>query len=114
MIIIEYLELRYKDKIREKITGKPLNQYVIASLLGSVPGCLDAFLIVSLYIHGMVGFGALTSVMLSTAGDEAFIMLAMVPEAAIKIFIILIFLGIIGGFLSDRIIKTISIKTCNN
>lgn len=114
MIIIEYLELRYKDKIREKITGKPLNQYVIASLLGSVPGCLDAFLIVSLYIHGMVGFGALTSVMLSTAGDEAFIMLAMVPEAAVKIFIILIFLGIIGGFLSDRIIKTIGIKTCDN
>ena len=102
MILIEYLELKYKDKIRDMITGKPINQYVMASLLGAIPGCMDAFLVVSLYIHGMVGFGALISVMLSTAGDEAFIMLAMAPEAALKIFAITIFLGIIGGFLADH------------
>ena len=114
MILIEYLELKFKDKIREKITGKPLNQIVIASLLGAIPGCMDAFLVVSLYIHGMVGFGALTSVMLSTAGDEAFIMLAMAPEAALKIFVITIILGIIGGFLADETVKRLKIKTCEH
>jgi len=56
LIVVEYLELRYKDGIREKLTGNALNQYLFASLLGAVPGCLDAFLVVSLYIHGMVGF----------------------------------------------------------
>jgi hypothetical protein len=111
MILIEYLELKFKDKIREKITGRPLNQYVIASLLGAIPGCMDAFLVVSLYIHGMVGFGALTSVMLSTAGDEAFIMLAMMPKTALHIFAICIILGIIGGFLTDRTIKILNLKT---
>jgi len=114
MILIEYLEVKYKDKIREVITGKPLNQYIMASLLGAIPGCMDAFLVVSLYIHGMVGFGALTSVMLSTAGDEAFIMLAMVPEAAVKIFAITIILGIIGGFLADEAVKRLKIKTCEH
>jgi hypothetical protein len=114
MILIEYLEVKYKDKIREVITGKPLNQYVIASLLGAIPGCMDAFLVVSLYIHGMVGFGALTSVMLSTAGDEAFIMLAMVPEAALKIFAITIFLGIVGGVLADKAVECLKIKTCEH
>jgi len=114
MILIEYMELRFKDQIRENITGKPLNQYIIASLLGAVPGCMDAFLVVSLYIHGMVGFGALASVMLSTAGDEAFIMLAMIPEAALKIFGILIVLGIIGGFLADSIVNIFGIKTCEH
>jgi len=114
MILIEYLEVKYKDKIREVITGKPLNQYVMASLLGAIPGCMDAFLVVSLYIHGMVGFGALTSVMLSTAGDEAFIMLAMAPEAALKIFAITIILGIIGGFLADKAVKRLKIKTCEH
>ncbi|MFC1803865.1 putative manganese transporter, partial [Thermoproteota archaeon] len=94
--------------------GKPINQYVMASLLGAIPGCMDAFLVVSLYIHGLVGFGALTSVMLSTAGDEAFIMLAMVPEAALKIFAITILLGIIGGFLADKAIKRLKIKTCDH
>ena len=44
MILIEYLEVKYKDKIRDMITGKPINQYVMASLLGAIPGCMDAFL----------------------------------------------------------------------
>ena len=36
----------------------------------------------------------------------------MVPEAAIKIFAITIVLGIIGGFLADKTIKRLKIKTC--
>ncbi|MCW4049462.1 MAG: arsenic efflux protein [Candidatus Bathyarchaeota archaeon] len=114
MILIEYFEVKFKDKIREVITGKPLNQYVMASLLGAIPGCMDAFLVVSLYTHGMVGFGALAAVMLSTAGDEAFIMLAMAPEAALKIFAITIILGIIGGYLADKTVKFLKIKTCEH
>jgi len=112
MAVIEFLELKYKDKIREKITERPLNQYVISSLLGAIPGCMDAFFIVSLYVHGMVGFGALTAVMLSTAGDEAYIMLAMIPSSALIIFAICAVLGVIGGFLSDKIVKRINLKTC--
>lgn len=34
-ILIEYLEVKNKKKIREVITGKSLNQYVMASLLGA-------------------------------------------------------------------------------
>ena len=85
MILIEFLELKFKDEIQKLITKKPVNQYVMASLLGAIPGCMDAFFIVSLYVHGLVGFGALAAVMLSTAGDEAFIMLAMIPDAALSL-----------------------------
>jgi len=105
MIIIEFLELKFEDKIREKITKKSVNQFVLASLLGSIPGCVDAFFIVSLYAHGLVGFGALAAVMLSTAGDEAFVMLTMIPETALLIFAISVILGIVGGFLADKIAK---------
>jgi hypothetical protein len=110
MTIIDFLEIRYKEKINEILTGRPLNQYVLASLLGAVPGCIDAFLIVSLYLHGVVGFGALVAVMLSTAGDEAFVMLAMAPETAYKIFAMLIPLGILGGYLADSAIEHFHIK----
>ena len=58
MIIIEFAELKFKGKIREKITKKPINQYVIASFMGAIPGCIDAFFVVSLYVHGLVSFGA--------------------------------------------------------
>jgi len=112
MVIIEFLELKYKDKIREKLTAKPLNQYVISSLLGAIPGCVDAFFIVSLYVHGIVGFGALTAVMLSTAGDEAYVMLSMVPGPALIIFAVCALLGVVGGFLADKIVRRINLKTC--
>ncbi len=111
MLIIEFLELKFKDKIREKITRSEVSQYVIASLLGAIPGCIDAFFVVSLYAHGMVSFGALVSVMLSTAGDEAFIMLAMIPETSLLIFAVSIVVGIVGGFITDRIVKIVGLKT---
>jgi hypothetical protein len=110
MIIIEYFELKFQKTIRENITRRPINQYLISSLLGTIPGCIDAFFIVSLYTHGLVGFGALVSVMLSTAGDEAFIMLTMIPKAAFKIITICLVLGVIGGLLADIIIKLLNVK----
>ena len=110
MVIIEYLELKYRDKIRQKITAKPLSQYVICSLLGAIPGCMDAFFVVSLYIHGIVGFGALTAVMLSTAGDEAYIMLTMIPDSAVTIFGVCAALGVIGGYATDKIVKRMNLK----
>jgi len=112
MTSVEYLELRFKDRIREKITRKPSNQYAISSILGAVPGCVDAFFIVSLYVHGMVGFGALVAVMVATAGDEAFVMLAMMPETALLIFAICMVLGIVAGFLADGIARKVKLKTC--
>ena len=85
-------------------------QIIGASFLGVIPGCMDAFLVVSLYSHGLVGFGSLVAVMLSTAGDEAFIMLAIIPKAALLIFLICAILGIAGGFLAEKIAQKIKFK----
>ncbi len=111
MVIVEFIEIRFKNAIQKKITENHVNQIIIASLLGAIPGCTDAFFIVSLYTHGLVGFGALVAVMLSTAGDEAFVMLAMMPKSAVLIFGICALLGIIGGFAVDKIAKMINLKT---
>ncbi len=110
MIIVEFFELKYRDKIRKYITKKPLTQYTTSSVLGATPGCFGAFFIVSSYAHGIVGFGALVAVMIATAGDEAFVMLAKIPETALLIFFICLILGIIAGFLADKLIKKTKLK----
>ncbi|MCD6522886.1 MAG: arsenic efflux protein [Candidatus Diapherotrites archaeon] len=110
MVVIEYLVLRFEKKIRRYITGNPFTQYLVASALGAIPGCIDAFFVVSLYTAGIVGFGALAAVMISTAGDEAFIMLAMIPDTALIIFGICFVLGIVGGFLADIFVKKFNLK----
>ena len=115
MIAVDFINVKTKGKLESILqSGRKCKQYSIASLLGAAPGCLGSFAGVSLYIHGMISFGALTGLMLATAGDEQFIMLAMFPDTALIMFGILFFLGIIAGYVTDYIVKKFNIKTCTD
>jgi hypothetical protein len=110
MTAVEWFQIRFKGEIERFLTKSFKTQIIGSSLLGVLPGCIDAFLIVSLYSHGLVGFRALVAVMLSTAGDEAFVMLAMIPKTAILIFSICAAFGIIGGFMAEIIAGRLNLK----
>ncbi|MBX3007316.1 MAG: arsenic efflux protein [Melioribacteraceae bacterium] len=115
MISVDLINVRTKGKLELLLKGgKKWKQYILASILGAAPGCLGSFAGVSLYIHGMISFGALTGLMFATAGDEQFIMLAMFPKTAIMMFIILVILGIAVGYLTDYLVKIFNIKTCTD
>ena len=74
-------------------------QVVVASVLGVVPGCLGTFTVVSLFSHRVVNFASLVSVMIATSGDEAFIMLALIPGTFLKITLLIFGIGLVTGFL---------------
>ena len=115
MIAVDFINVKTKGKLEAILrSGRKWKQYFVASLLGSAPGCLGSFAGVSLYIHGMISFGALTGLMFATAGDEQFIMLAMFPKTALIMFGILFLLGIAAGFLTDYVVKKFNIKTCSD
>jgi hypothetical protein len=115
MIAVDIINVKTKGKLESILqTGRKWKQYFISSLLGVAPGCLGSFAGVSLYIHGMISFGALTGLMLATAGDEQFVMLAMIPETALIMFGILFLLGIITGYFTDYLVKKFKIKTCTD
>ena len=75
---------------------------------------MGAFANVSLYMHGMIGFGAVAGSMLATSGDEAFVMLALFPKTAIVLFGILFVLGIFAGKIIDFIVRRYKIETCTD
>ena len=110
MTVVEWFQIRFEEKIEKVLTRSKKTQIIGASLLGTLPGCIDAFLVVSLYSHGLVGFGALVAVMLSTAGDEAFVMLAMIPKTALLIFAFCAVFGVLGGFLAEKVAKKLRLK----
>ena len=115
MTVIDFINVKSKGKLESILqTGNKWKQYFVASLLGTAPGCLGSFAGVSLYIHGIISFGALTGLMFATAGDEQFIMLAMIPETALIMFGILFVLGILAGYLTDFLVKKFKIKTCSD
>ena len=112
MLLVDFVDMASKRRISKIMQGKRGRQYVLASFLGSTPGCLGAFMNVSLYVHGMITFGAIVGGMIATSGDEAFVMLANFPAAALALFGALFIMGIFFGWLSDKIIKIVGIIPC--
>ncbi|GBD87055.1 hypothetical protein BMS3Abin03_00981 [bacterium BMS3Abin03] len=105
MLLIEYVNVQTHGSWQEKLKKSKTGQYVLAVVLGAVPGCLGAFTVVSLYAHEVVSFGALVATMIATSGDEAFVMLSLFPLKAIWLTIIISVVGFLTGYLTDLMYK---------
>ncbi|MEJ2422456.1 MAG: putative manganese transporter [Acidobacteriota bacterium] len=106
MLLVEYLNVLSAGLLREKVKGRGLLSHGGVTLLGSTPGCLGAFTNVTLYVHRVIPFGALAGGMIATSGDEAFVMLAMFPGAALILFGILFVYGLTVGWSLDKLFKS--------
>ena len=105
MLVIEYINVQSKGLWQKILTKNKWNQYVIAGLLGAIPGCLGAFTMVAMFSHRLVSFGALVTTMIATSGDEAFVMFAMFPQKAILLTVIILVVGIFAGYITDKLYK---------
>jgi hypothetical protein len=105
MVVIEYINVQSNGLWQKHLTGNKWKQYLIAGLLGAIPGCLGAFTVVALFSHRLVSFGALVTTMIATSGDEAFVMFAMFPQKAILLTVIIFVVGILAGYLTDKFYK---------
>lgn len=103
MMMIESLNIESKGLFFAGLKKTRFGQVIIAALLGTVPGCMGGFATVSLYTHGLFSFGALVAMMIASSGDEAFMILAMVPDKALLIFTILFVVAVAAGLLTDLV-----------
>ena len=113
MMMIESLNIESRGLFFKGLKKTKIGQVVIAALLGSVPGCMGGFATVSLYTHRMFSFGALVAMMIASSGDEAFVMLAMIPEQALILFVILFIIAIVVGIVTDLIHGRAHAKECD-
>ena len=103
MLVIEYINVQTKGVWHDSLKRNKWMQYLLSAFLGAIPGCLGAFTVVALYSHRIVSFGALVAAMIATSGDEAFVMFALFPGKALILTIIIFVIGIISGFITDKI-----------
>ena len=75
----------------------------MASLLGALPGCGGAIVVVTQYIQGRISFGSLVAVLTATMGDAAFLLLAVEPVTGLFIFALGAFAGTTSGYIIDKI-----------
>ena len=106
MMMIESFNLESHSRFFSRVKGSSFRQVLLAALLGSIPGCIGGFATVSLYSRRLLSFGALTAMMIASAGDEAFVMLAMMPDKALWIFALLFVIAVFSGIAIDWIMKT--------
>ncbi|RJP18011.1 MAG: selenocysteine protein [Candidatus Abyssobacteria bacterium SURF_5] len=109
MLLVDFVDIATNRRISEMMEGGRWRQYVLTSFLGSTPGCLGAFMNVTLYVHGMISFGAVVGGMIATSGDEAFVMLAQFPGAAMVLFGLLFVFGVVFAWITDKVVPILRI-----
>jgi len=105
MLMIEYINIHSHGKWFTKLHQNRFGQVVLGAGLGIIPGCMGGFAAVSMYSHKLLSFGALIAMMIASSGDEAFVMLAMIPKDALLLMVILFVVAILAGILVDRFSK---------
>jgi hypothetical protein len=78
-------------------------QIPISALLGALPGCGGAIMVITQFTLGRIGFGSVIAVLTSTMGDAAFLLLAQQPDKAAIIFAISFITGTLFGYLVEKI-----------
>ena len=101
MMMIECFNIESHGDFFTGLRRSRTGQVLTGALLGIIPGCMGGFAVVSLYTHRLISFGALVAMMIASSGDEAFVMLAMFPDKALWIMLLLFCLGIACGFVTD-------------
>ena len=104
MLMIEYFNIHSHGKWFSLIKDSKIKQIFLGSLLGLVPGCIGGFATVSLYTHRLLSLGALVAMMIASSGDEAFVIMAMIPREGLILFGILFVIAIITGIIVDYVI----------
>jgi len=101
MVVIEYVNVLSRGVWMRALAAGRFRQYVLAAVLGAVPGCLGAFVAVSLYAHRRITLGAVVATMIATMGDATFVLIAMSPLTSLWLIPALAALGVLGGWLTD-------------
>ncbi len=113
MMMIESLNIESRGMVFKGLKKTKFGQVIVAALLGSIPGCMGGFATVSLYTHRLFSFGALVAMMIASSGDEAFVMLAMVPQEALVLFVVLFVIAVVVGVVTDFVHERAHRRHCD-
>ncbi len=108
MLTVEYLNVWTRGSFAKILQGSRWRQYLLAALLGASPGCLGAFVLVTLHVQRGITLGALAAGMIATSGDEIFVMLTLFPGKALALTAGLALLGVTAGWTTDTVLSRFS------
>jgi hypothetical protein len=105
MLIIEYINVGSHGHWFGPLQKSQWKQYLFSALACAIPGCVGPILTSTLFLHRMIGVGALVASLVISFGDEAFVLYASNPEAGLLLTFCLIIVGIPLGIISQKILN---------
>ena len=107
LLMFSFLEKK-RFNLQSFIEKNTIYEIPICALLGVIPGCGGAIMVMSLYTRGIVSFSSVLATLISTMGDAAFLLIASKPTAALIILPVTLITGIVTGYISLPFSKIIS------
>ncbi len=106
LLIFYGVERIFKFELGAALRNSRHFQIPLSALLGAIPGCGGAVVVVAAYTSGNVSFGAVVAALTATMGDAAFLLIAVRPDIAMVVLPLSFVVGIITGFVVNKINKT--------
>jgi hypothetical protein len=78
-------------------------QIIFASVMGAMPGCGGAIIVITQFVQGKFSFGSVVAVLTATMGDAAFLLLASRPNTGLFVMLVGVIIGIMSGAIVDLI-----------
>lgn len=101
VLLFSYLQYRTGGKMVETLRERKRIQPLVGALLGLMPGCGGAIIVMPLYVRGTVSFGTVVAALAATAGDSAFVILALAPKAAVYAYAMAFVSAVLFGYMID-------------
>lgn len=103
VLLFSYIQYRTDGRLVGWLESSRRAQPVVGALMGLTPGCGGAIVMMPLYVRGSVSFGTVVATLIATAGDSAFVILALAPKAGLYAYGIGFVAGILSGYAVDRV-----------
>ncbi|WP_129116926.1 putative manganese transporter [Halegenticoccus tardaugens] len=101
VLLFSYAQYRTDGRLVRRLEENKRAQPLVGALMGLTPGCGGAIVIMPLYVRGSVSFGTVVATLIATAGDSAFVILALAPEAALYAYGLAFAAAVIFGYAID-------------
>ncbi|GAB3681382.1 putative manganese transporter [Salinisphaera aquimarina] len=103
LMLLYGIENRFSVDLESRLANAGRAQVPLAAGLGLLPGCGGAIVVVTQFVNGRIGFGALVAVLIATMGDAAFLLIAAAPGTAGVVLGVSLVCAVLGGWAVDAI-----------
>jgi hypothetical protein len=103
LLLFGLLQWRTRGRLLSFLDEHPRLGPLAGALLGAMPGCGGAIVLMPVYLRGGISFGTIVAALVATMGDSSFVLIAADPVLAVAVHALLLVVGLVAGYVVDAL-----------